>query len=231
MKFSFLILFFAFSVSAAFSQTPTPPDSDFQFWHETQLNFPLVTGKDSKGKNVDRVSFFLSGALRVGRNYRRPVDERVGFGFDFRVNKFLTLTPAYLYRAGQPYLNRKEFESRFRMAATLGKSWTKFSVRNRNLLEYRLRNSRSDSVRYRNRTQLSVPVRKNDREIVAPFVSNEVFYEIRDNVWTRNELILGISRKLNANASADFFYLYQRNRDRILRNLNALGVNLKFTIR
>lgn len=229
MKFPLLFLFIF--LSATFANSQTPPESDFQFWNETQLIFPLVTAKDSKGKEVDRVVFFLSGNLRFGRNYTRFVDERIGFGFDFKPNKFLTVTPSYLYRAGQPFANRKEYESRFRLAATLDKRWPRVTFRNRNLIEYRMRNSRSDSVRYRNRPLVQFSVRKNEKEIFAPYVSDEVFYDFQEKAWTRNELTLGVNRKLAPNVSADFFYLWQRNRGRVLRDVNALGVNLKFTVK
>ena len=227
MKFKILFfLIFLCSITTA-SQT-TPPESDFQFWNETQFIVPLIKSKDKKGKDFERVTFFLSGTLRFGRNYTQFVDERIGFGFDFKINKYLTLTPSYLYRTAQPYQNRKEFESRFRFAATLENKWTRVSVRDRNLIEYRMRNSRADSVRYRNKLQFNFPIHKNKKEIFAPFVADEIFYDFHDKAWTRNELTLGISKKFSPAFSADFFYLYQRNRGNVLRVINALGVNLKF---
>jgi hypothetical protein len=230
MKFRFLFfLIIIFGAISAASQT-APPESDFQFWNETQLAIPLVISKDKDNKDFERVSLFLSGTLRFGRNYTRFVDERIGFGFDFKINKYLTFTPSYLYRAAQPYQNRKEFENRFRFAATLENKWTRFSVRDRNLIEYRARNSRADSVRYRNKLQFNFPVHKNKKEIFAPLVADEIFYDFQDKAWTRNELTLGINRKFGAHVSADFFYLYQRNRGNVLKNVNAFGINLKFKI-
>jgi len=228
MKFQilfFLLIFAAISVS---SQT-TPPESDFQFWNETQLAVPLVKSKDKNGKDFERVTLFLSGTLRFGRNHTRPVDERIGFGLDFKINKYLTLTPSYLYRSAQPFQNRREFENRLRFAASLENKWTKFSVRNRNQIEYRIRHSRADSVRYRNKLQFNFPVRgKDKKEIFAPFVADEVFYDFHDEAWTRNELTLGFNRKLTPTLSADFFYVYQRSRGSVLKNVNVIGVNLKF---
>ncbi|HEX8736730.1 MAG TPA: DUF2490 domain-containing protein [Pyrinomonadaceae bacterium] len=227
MKFQILFFLIIFGSLSAFSQT-TPPESDFQFWNETQVAIPIVKSEDKNKKEFDRVSLFFSGTLRFGRNYTQFIDERIGFGFDFKVNKYLTLTPSYLYRAAQPYENRKEFESRFRFAATLENKWTRFSVRDRNLVEYRLRNSRADSVRYRNKLQFNFPVHKDKKEILAPFVADEIFYDFHEEAWTRNELTLGISKKFSPALTADFFYLYQRNRGNVLRVVNALGVNLKF---
>lgn len=229
MKFPYLFFLIIFCSISAASQTTSPsPEADFQFWNETQIAAPLVKSKDKNGKDFERVTLFISGSLRGGGNYSRFVDERIGFGFDFKINKYLTLTPSYFYRAAQPFQNRKEYENRFRFAATLENKWTRFSVRDRNLVEYRSRNSRTDSVRYRNKLQFNFPVQKNKKEIFAPFVADEIFYDFHDEAWTRNELTLGIGKKFTPTFSADFFYLYQRNRGNVLKNVNSLGVNLKF---
>lgn len=228
MKFQILFFLLIFGAISALSQTTPPPESDFQFWNETQLAIPLVKAKDKDGKDFERVTFFLNGTLRAGGNYTRLVDERIGFGFDFKINKYLTLTPSYFYRAGQPYQNRKEFENRFRFAAVVENKWKRFSVRDRNLIEYRSRHSRADSVRYRNKLQFNFPVHKNEKEILSPYIADEVFYDFHDKVWTRNELTLGVSRKFTPAFSADFFYVYQRNRGNVLKNVNVIGVNLKF---
>jgi hypothetical protein len=226
LKLLFLIALFNIAV---YSQT-APPESDFQFWNETQLQFPLVKKKDKNGKEVDKISFLLTGSLRFGGNWTRFADERIGLGFDFKINKYLSLTPAYLYRAEQPYGNRKGFEHRVRLAATLENKWKRFSLRDRNLIEYRIRHSRADSVRYRNRLTLNVPVTKNKKEIFTPFVADEVFYDFREKEWTRNEFSAGISRKITPQLTADFYFLNQRNRGNVLRHINVLGVSLKIKI-
>jgi hypothetical protein len=229
MKFQILVCLIIFGAISAVAQT-TPPESDFQFWNETQIIVPLIKSKDKKGKDFERVSLFLSGTLRFGRNYTRFVDERIGFGFDFKITKLLTLTPSYLYRAAQPYQNRKEFESRFRFAASVENKWTRVSVRDRNLIEYRMRNSRADSVRYRNKLQFNFPIHRAKKEIFAPFVADEIYYDFHEKAWTRNELTLGVNRKFTPDFSADFFYLNQRNRGNVLKTVNALGVNFKIKI-
>nr|MBA2735589.1 DUF2490 domain-containing protein [Pyrinomonadaceae bacterium] len=155
-KYLLLLSIFLVSNICIYPQT-APPKDDLQFWSETTVLFPFIKRKNSTGKEVEEVSFFLNGNLRIGRNISRPVDERIGFGFEFYVNKFLTFTPSYFYRAGQPYKGRKEYEHRLRFDVSFAKKWSKFSLKDRNRVEYRIRNSRSDSVRYRNKIQLSIP--------------------------------------------------------------------------
>lgn len=222
---SILTLFCTIDLSAQ-----TPPENDTQFWSDAQVSFPLIKKKDAKGKEIEKLSFFVSGTLRVGRNVSHLTDERIGAGFDITLNKYVTLTPSYLYRAGQPFANRKEYEHRLRFDVSLEKKWSKFSLKDRNRIEYRIRHSRSDSVRYRNKIQLKIPVKDDGKEIFAPFVATEPFYDFQAEAWTRNELSTGISKKFTSNASADIFYMWQRNRGNVLKNLNIIGVSLKFKV-
>jgi len=231
MKINFLLLalIIFFCLNSGFSQT-AQPETDFQIWNETQLIFPIVKEKDRQGKQTEKVLFFVSGSFRFGRKLPRPVDERIGFGFDFKVNKYLTLSPSYLYRAAQPFQSRKEYENRLRFAVNLEKKWKTFSLRDRNLVEYRIRHSRADSVRYRNKFQFTYPILKNKKEIFSPFAANEVFYDFREKSFTRDEISLGVSRKLNKNQTIDFYYLLQVNKSSALKYLNVFGVNLKIKV-
>lgn len=209
----------------------SPPVEDIQFWNETSVSFPIYKTEDSKGEKVERVGMFFNGVLRVGDNVSRPVDKRLGFGFDFRVNRFVSLTTAYLYVAASPVRGRREYETRLRFAVNLRKDFKRFSLRNRNLVEYRFRNGRDDSTRYRNRIQFSYPIRKkNGEELFTPYAQNEAFYDFLPNEWTRNEVGGGISKKINQNLTTEFFYTLRNNRGNTLKYVNIFGVNLRFEI-
>lgn len=231
MKLLFSIFILIFQFLTVFGQS-TPPRNESQFWNETQFIIPLKIEKDSKGKEFDRVSLIISGTLRIGRNWQHLVDERIGFGFDFKINKYLTLSPSYLYREDQPYSGKKEKESRFRFAATLEKKFNNFSLKNRNLVEYRYRYLNiANSTRYRNKLIFSIPILKEKKELFTPFIADEVYYDFSTKAWTRNEISGGITKKLNNKFSADFFYLYQRNRGNTLKNIHAAGINLKLRLK
>ena len=231
MKKLFLLLFIIFyCLAAAFSQTSETDDLDYQFWNETQLIFPLVKTVDDSGETTDKLSLLASGNLRFGRNASRLTDKRIGFGFDYKLNKYVSLTPSYIYIAQQSAADAKEYESRLRFAVNLEKGWKKFSVDDRNLVEYRFRNNRSDSVRYRNRLRFRFPVKKADKELFAPFAANEIFYDFRMKTFSRNEFSVGASRKLNSNVTADFFYLLQTNRSGSPKQVNVFGINFKIKI-
>jgi len=231
MKRIFSVLFIALiCVVEAIAQAPAADTTDNQFWNETQISFPVIKKKEASGKTTEKLSFFVNGNLRFGQNISRFIDERAGFGFTYRQNKYLTFTPSYIYIAQQPAPGRKLFESRLRFAVGLENRWKKFAVDDRNLVEYRFRNNSADSVRYRNRLRVVYPVKKNDKELFAPFAADEVFYDFRAKAFSRNELSFGVTRKLTPNISADVFYLWQVNKTGSPRNLNVIGVNLKIKI-
>lgn len=50
------------------------------FWNDTQSIKPLGRSKD----------LIIIGVLCVGRDFGRPVDERIGAGLTFKSNKYLT---------------------------------------------------------------------------------------------------------------------------------------------
>src|SRR5688500_19865682 len=41
-----------------------------------------------------------------------PIDERVGAGFTFRVNKYVTVSPNYIHIGMQPFAGRRVWENR-----------------------------------------------------------------------------------------------------------------------
>lgn len=204
--------------------------SDFQVWNETTLVFPVLKTKDEKGKDVDRLSLLTFGTLRLGQNRLYPVDGRVGAGFDLRLNKYFNLSPTYVYRRGEALRDRKEYEHRLRFDLTVGNKWKNFSLRDRSRVEYRIRNSRGDSVRYRNKLTFAFPVKYKDKEIFSPFVAEEWYYDFTAKEFTTNEISAGITRKLNSNTSADIFYVRRDFNNGQLRYVNGIGVNLKIRI-
>lgn len=225
-----VFVFFIFSVVPVFSQT-SAPESDFQVWNESTVTVPLIKTKDSNGKDVEKLDVFFNGVIRFGNNVQNASDRRLGFGFNYKINKYLTFTPAYLYVAAQPAKNgRIDYESRLRFSLTAEKKFSKFTIRDRNMIEHRIRNSRSDSTRYRNRFQFLYPVKKDGKELFTPYVYDEVYYDFTEKEFTRNDISAGITKKFNDNFSADFFYLFRNSKGSTLKYVNAVGVNLKFKI-
>ncbi|MDM7921976.1 MAG: DUF2490 domain-containing protein, partial [Pyrinomonadaceae bacterium] len=168
---------------------------------------------------------------RLGQNRLFPVDRRIGVGIDLRINNSFSFSPSYYYRSGEDTRNRRDTEHRVRFDLNYSKKWSKVAVKNRSRIEYRIRNSRPDSVRYRNKFTFSVPIKKGDNEVFTPFVADEIYYDFRDQEFSRNEISAGISKKLSKLISAEFFYLHRTNRSGTIRTINAVGANFKIQLR
>lgn len=205
-------------------------DTDFQIWNETTLVFPVVKEKDKSGKESDKLSLLVLGVLRLGQNRLFPVDARVGAGFDLKLNKYWSFTPTYVYRRGEAVRNAKEFEHRLRFDLTVGNKWKHFSLKDRSRVEYRIRNNRSDSVRYRNKVTFAFPVHYKKKEIFSPFIADDIYYDITAKEFSTNDFFAGISRKLSKNVSADFFYIRRDYKTGAIRHINGIGSTIKIRI-
>lgn len=205
-------------------------DTDFQVWNETTLVFPVVKEKDKNGKESDKLSLLVLGVLRLGQNRLFPVDARIGTGFDLKLNKYWSFAPTYVYRRGEPVRNAKEFEHRLRFDLTVGNKWKHFSIKDRSRVEYRIRNNRDDSVRYRNKITFAFPVRYKKKEIFSPFIADDIYYDITAKEFSTNDFFAGVSRKLSKNISADVFYIRRDYKTGAIRHINGLGSTIKIRI-
>jgi Protein of unknown function (DUF2490) len=176
------------------------PREGLQFWNETQVIMPTN----------ERIDLMLFGVLRMGRNLARPVDERGGAGVALKTNKFLTITPTWLYVAQQPTATSKNIEHRLVFNATFKFPLGKFAFTDRNLIERRLRNGRDDFTMYRNRLQIDHPASLGSFKFRV-FVADEVWYDSLQNAWTRNRASAGIIKQFSERFTAEFFYLRQND--------------------
>lgn len=223
MKFFLLVItFFIFSTDII-AQT-----SDSQWWNDAQLIVPLKIGRDKNNKKFDKIVLNLDGIVRLGRDVSFPVDSRFAAGVDFRVNKFLKISPGYLYQRFEQIPRQRSYETRLSLAANLEKKFDLLTLRHRSMFEYKFRNSRPDTETYRARFQAAYSLKRREKEIFAPFVSEERFYDFQQRKWNRNEFYAGITRKLTPKVSLDVFYI---RLDSTTVDANALGTTLKIRIR
>ena len=200
-------------VSAQLDQT------DNQQWTDVQLAVPVTTQFD----------FNLLGTLRLGRDITHPVDERVGAGFTFRVNKYITVSPNYVHIGMQPFAGRRVWENRLTFPVQLRFNVGDFRLSDRNQFERRLRNSGVHSTRYRNRFQVEHPV-GSDKLALSLFIADEVFYDWTVDRWVRNRFSVGGSKVFNKHFTQDFYYLRQNDGVSIPGDLNVIGTTLRFRL-
>lgn len=207
MNKSKVVVLLAFASTAIFcldgvsvAQTPVTPKSDFQLWHDTQLTIPL-------DKKVDLV---FQGTIRLGDNASQPVDNRMGGGFVFKINKYLSFNPFYFHRSARPPNGKHEIEDRLTIGATVRFPIKKFTLIDRNWIERRFRSPQVNATRHRNRVQLEHPFTVNKQKFMF-FISDEVFYDWRLKGWVRNRFGIGVSHAFNPHATLDVSYLRQND--------------------
>ena len=200
-------------VSAQLDQT------DNQQWTDVQLAIPVTTQFD----------FNLLGTLRLGRDITHPIDERVGAGFTFRVNKYVTVSPNYLHIGMQPFAGRRVWENRLTFPVQLRFNVGQFRLSDRNQFERRIRNSGLRSTRYRNRFQVEHPI-GSDKLGLSLFIADEVFYDWTVDRWVRNRFSVGGSKVFNKHFTQEFYYLRQNDGVSIPGDLNVIGTTLRFRL-
>ncbi len=196
---------------------PAPPRTDNQFWHETQLIKPVSRDKD----------LVIIGVLRQGRDFARPVDERLGAGLAFKLSKYLTLMPTYLYVDQQPFAGRRIQEHRLVFNATAKFKLGEITITDRNLVERRVRHISRDFTVYRNRLQIDHPVRIGNFNF-KPFLADEIWYSTQTGPqgrqgWFRNRFTVGIIKQFSKQFNAEFFYLRQNDGVSFPGHVHALG--------
>jgi hypothetical protein len=206
-----------FGCATALGQTTNPPRSDAQVWTEVQLAVPLAPAID----------LVLMGLTRFGRDVSRPVNERIGGGVSFKVGKYLTLLPSYLHVASQPIKNIHFTEERITLEAAVRFPAGRFTIGDRNRLEFHIHNPRPNFTQYRNRLQIEHPLKLGKAKFTG-FVADEVFYDSIAAAWIRNRVYIGISRKVNKHFTLDLYYVRQNDSHSHPGDIHAVGTAFKF---
>lgn len=202
---------------SVWAQSASPPENDFQSWNDLQLTIPM-------GKKVD---FVFQGTLRMGGNISKPVDERAGVGFAFKIGKYLTFTPSFLHREARAPRGNPESEERVTLNATGRFPWKKFTISDRNLVERRFREPQVNSTRYRNRLQFEHPF-TIDKQKFSFYVNEEVFYDWSGSDWVRNRFGVGMSHAFNQRFTLDLYYMRQNDGRSRPGDINIIGTTWRF---
>jgi hypothetical protein len=195
------------------------PQSDTQNWNDVSLTVPVAGPFD----------FVLQGTLRNGRNITRPVDERIGVGFNLRLGKYLTVFPNYMHIDMQPFEGRRVYEERLAVATTVKFSLGKFVLSDRNTFERRLRTLAVDATRYRNRVLVEHPIGPAKHKL-SLLISDEVFYDWSFNAWVRNRFAVGGSKVVNKHFTLDLYYMRQNDSHSFPGDLHIIGTNWRFKL-
>jgi len=215
-RLGLVMMLLCFWSPAVVGQSPTDMRGDTQSWNKVQFTVPLG----------DRIDLTFRGDLRLGRNLGDFVDERVGASLRFKLSTYIELSSGYEYVVRQPERGRTTYENRISFAGTVKVPVGRFSIENRNQFERRVRNSASDTTRYRNRLLLSRQVKFGDTQIKL-FVSDEVFYDFAEQAWTKNRFSVGGEKKFSDQFALEIYYTRQNDGFSRPGDLNVIGTTFK----
>ncbi|MDD5496386.1 MAG: DUF2490 domain-containing protein, partial [Candidatus Omnitrophica bacterium] len=193
-------------------------DGDFQIWHTENQDVKL-----NKGFKLG-----LEEEFRFGDSASELYYQHYDFGLAYDVNKYLTVSGNYRQIWE---LEKGEFEPEYRphLNASLKYELWGFKLEDRNRLEYRAFDSKSGSMRYRNKFTVKYPFKIKDFEL-EPYVADEIFANLDTVAFKRNRLYAGLGVKLIKNVKADVYYLLQSSKKSgHWTNINALGLKLKIS--
>jgi hypothetical protein len=104
--------------------------------------------------------------------------------------------------------------------------WGNVSLADRNRLEYRDREAKSNTWRYRNRTMLKPPQKWTGFQI-QPYFSGELFYQFNESSWNQYRLAAGLASRLMNLLKLNIYYMLKSSKSNDdWTNTNILGLNL-----
>jgi hypothetical protein len=209
---------------SSLAQTVVPPRKDKQLWNELQIAKPI-------NKRQDLV---FMGVVRIGRHWQRPVDERIGVGWAFKLNQYLTVMPTYIHVEYQPFPTRFIHEERLILNVTVKFTARQFTFTDRNLIERRVWHNEPDFTVYRNRLQIDHPMRLGKMEFKG-YIADEVWHSTQSRNgqefgWLRNRISIGIIKQLKERLTGDFFLLYQSDGKVRPGNIPVVGMIFRHTL-
>ncbi len=169
----------------------------------------------------------MLGILRFGRNFSHPVSERIGVGVARKIGKYLTVSPSFLYSANQPTSTNHSTEERITLDASAKIPIGRFTLSDRNRVDFHFHSPPPNYTQYRNRLQVAHPFHFSEHELEG-FVADEIFYDSIARAWIRNRFYLGGSKKLNRHLTLELYYLRQNDSRSHQGDINAVGTSFKF---
>jgi hypothetical protein len=206
------ICFSLFMVMTAFAYE----DGDWQFW-----NNESIEGNIAENWRVKLEEEFRFGDT-MGEFYYHHTDG----GLIYRLIDwfYIGLNYRQIYEKKKGEWKRG---NRPHMSGIFKWKWQEFKLKNRSMLEYRIREEKKDIWRYRNKLTFAFPVRYTRLDI-DPYLADEIFVDFDEGEIDRNSFYVGLKAKLIKYLKVDIFYLWQTsNKDNDWINYNVVGAKLK----
>lgn len=191
-------------------------DGDWQLW---------ITG-DMEGKPSEKWKVKVEEEFRYGSNLKEFYYQHTDCGLTRKLTDWFNLGLNYrqIYEKKEGVWQQ---ENRPHINGTFKWKWLDFEFEDRNRFEYRIREGKKSSWRYRNRLALGFPVKLTKLDI-QPYLADEIFVDFDEGELNRNRFYVGFKAKLIKYLKADIFYLHQMSKKSgDWTQYNVIGAKLK----
>jgi hypothetical protein len=153
-------------------------------------------------------------------------------GVDYKPCKYLAMGAEYQEIRSERYNKKKDrnwyWDQVPRIYLTPQYSYKGFSLEDRNMLEFRIRQDARFSVRYRNLVTLTAPWKWTPLEF-QPYTANEIFLETQRNGVIEDRYYAGFKVHWWGPVYGSIYYLRQSTKNAVAKwtSLNILGTGLK----
>lgn len=157
--------------------------------------------------------------------------EETHVGVDYKPIRYLALGAEYQQICSSRWKNKQNmwyWDSVPRVYATPQYVFKGFSLEDRNMLEFRLKQQTEDSLRYRNMVTLTAPWKWTPLE-VQPYTANEIFIETGKKGMNEDRFFAGFKVHWWGPVYGSIYYLRHSAKNAIGKwtSLNILGTGLK----
>jgi Protein of unknown function (DUF2490) len=189
--------------------------TDGEMWNEIDVSAPL-SGRAT-----------LTVPLVLRASFQLPNPQLAGLGpiVDVAVQKHLTLTAGYLFVV-LPNSGRGYDVDVPLVAVTFREEIGHLRLQDRNRVEGLFGIPKSP-IRYRNKLVVDLP---SFSEEWLPFVSDEVFYDCSQSLWSQNRFQAGLGRQINEQVRLDMFYLERDAHKSLPSATHAVGISLELRL-
>jgi hypothetical protein len=225
------LLLVVFSSQATRAQEPT---THKEFWPEIDVYIPLKP----------KVRLFFLGTVSKSvedgefRN-AQAYEAQIGAHIDYIPNNHVILRAGYRFGSAVGSNSDPFKEHRFLTEQTLRTMLPgELLLSDRNREDFRFVNG-DFSFRYRNRVTVEREFHLFRKRTITPYVSGEIFYDTRYDVWNRNRYAVGVQTSLRRGPLMkmllpkrqiilDLYYMRQNDSRSDTPHVNALGAALSF---
>jgi hypothetical protein len=197
----------------------TVPSVNSQLWSELDVTHRITTD----------LSATAIVTARLGNDLPNPTLTAGGLQFDYRFGSWTASCTGY-------YVSIRNAETGARTAVWLPAAALTYqvdfghlSLADRNRVE-QLEGLPGSPTRYRNSASVYWHV-AGDTALTDVFVTDEVFYDLSRDSWTRNRTQAGFQFHLDKDKKLQIYYLRQNNTYGTPDRLNALGLTLQLAIK